>query len=64
MAARMRDIGYQLSQRTRKKIEEGFGWLKTVAGLARSRHVGQWKISQLLELACVPRTIWYECENC
>lgn len=51
MAARMSDVGYQLSQRARKKIEEGFGWLKTVAGLARSRHVGQWKIKQQMELA-------------
>ena len=41
----------QLSQRCRKKVEECFGWLKTIAGLARLRHVGQWKIEQQLELA-------------
>lgn len=33
MADRLREVGYTLSQRCRKKIEEGFGWLKTVAGL-------------------------------
>ncbi len=40
-----------LSQRARKKIEEGFGWCKTIGGLARSRHVGRWKIAQQFELA-------------
>ena len=42
--------GYRLSQRCRKKLEEGFGWLKGVAGLARSRVVGRWKIQQLWEV--------------
>ena len=32
--------GYAVSQRIRKRIEEAFGWIKTVAGLrkTRSRH--------------------------
>jgi transposase len=42
--------GYRLSQKCRKKLEEGFGWLKSVAGLARSRVVGRWKLRQLWEL--------------
>jgi transposase len=42
--------GYRLSQKCRKKLEEGFGWLKRVAGLARSRVVGRWKLRQLWEL--------------
>lgn len=29
----IRHEGYRISQRIRKRIEEGFGWLKTVAGL-------------------------------
>ena len=41
---------YRLSQKCRKKIEEGFGWLKTIAGLGRSRVVGRWKLGQLLEM--------------
>jgi len=51
MAERMHDVGYRLSQRARKKVEEGIGWCKTVAGLARARHVGRWKITQQLHLA-------------
>jgi transposase len=50
MKARQESEGYRLSQRCRKKIEEGFGWLKSVAGLGRSRVVGRWKLVQLLEV--------------
>ena len=50
MADRMSDLGYQLSQRARKKIEEGFGWCKTIGGLARTRLVGRCKIRQQLDL--------------
>ena len=32
--------GYQVSQRKRKRIEEIFGWLKTVAMLRKTRHRG------------------------
>ena len=35
-----RHPGYALSQRLRKRIEEGFGWMKTSAGLAKTRHRG------------------------
>jgi IS5 family transposase len=35
-----RHAGYRSSQRTRKRIEEIFGWLKTVGGLRKSRFVG------------------------
>ena len=50
MAARTSGDGYRLSQKCRKKLEEGFGWLKEIAGLARSRVVGRWKLQQLWEL--------------
>jgi len=50
MRARMASEGYRLSQKCRKKIEEGFGWLKEIAGLGRSRVVGRWKLKQLLEI--------------
>jgi transposase len=50
MKARMLGEGYRLSQKCRKKIEEGFGWLKAIAGLSRSRVVGRWKLRQLLEI--------------
>ncbi len=50
MQARMGTEGYRLSQKCRKKIEEGFGWLKTIAGLDKSRVVGRWKLKQLFEI--------------
>jgi len=51
MKARMATEGYRLSQKCRKKIEEGYGWLKTIGGLVRSRLVGRWKLRQFMELA-------------
>jgi len=50
MQARHASDGFRLSQKCRKKIEEGFGWLKTIARLGRSRVVGRWKLRQLWEL--------------
>lgn len=50
MQQRLPQEGYQLSQRCRKKVEECFGWLKTIAGLDRCRTVGRWKLQQLLEV--------------
>ena len=35
-----RHPGYAASQRLRKRIEEGFGWIKTTGGLAKTRHRG------------------------
>jgi hypothetical protein len=32
-----RHLGYALSQRCRKKVEEIFGWMKTIGGLRKSR---------------------------
>jgi len=39
-----RHPGYAVSQRIRKRIEEAFGWAKTVAGLRKARHRGLPKI--------------------
>ena len=33
--------GYQTSQRLRKRVEEIFGWIKTIGGLRRSRYRGR-----------------------
>jgi transposase len=35
-----RHAGYAISQRVRKRIEEIFGWMKTVGGLRKLRHRG------------------------
>ena len=39
-----RHAGYQLSQRKRKRIEEVFGWMKTVGLLRKTRHRGVFKV--------------------
>lgn len=36
-----RHPGYAASQRIRKRIEEAFGWIKTIGGLRKSRFVGR-----------------------
>ena len=35
-----RHVGHQLSQKARKRIEEVFGWIKTVGNLRKTRHRG------------------------
>lgn len=45
---RARTVRYRVAQRRRKRTEEISGWVKTVGGLRRSRHVGRWKIEQQL----------------
>jgi hypothetical protein len=35
-----RHPGYTISQRTRKLIEQVFGWMKTIGGLRKLRHCG------------------------
>ncbi|RYY15419.1 MAG: IS5 family transposase [Alphaproteobacteria bacterium] len=39
-----RHAGYGRSQRIRKRIEEGFGWIKTVGGLRKTRFKGRDKV--------------------
>ena len=51
MRDRMNSTAYAASRRSRKKVEEVFGWMKMIAGLGRSRHVGRWKLKQQVELA-------------
>ncbi len=47
---RMRTAVYAVSQRIRKRVEEVFGWCKTIGGLARSRFVGRWKLQMQSEM--------------
>lgn len=46
-----RHEGYSISQRVRKRVEEIFGWLKTVAGLRRTRHRGREKVDWMFTFA-------------
>jgi transposase len=44
--------GYGISQRKRKRIEECFGWLKTIALLRKVRHRGTLKVDWMFTFAC------------
>lgn len=46
-----RHAGYQVSQRKRKRIEEVFGWLKTVGMLRKTRHRGVFKVGWVFTFA-------------
>lgn len=39
-----RHAGYAMSQRIRKRIEEAFGWMKTVAGQRKTRFRGRARV--------------------
>jgi transposase len=47
-----RHPGYVLSQRKRKRIEECFGWLKTIALMRKLRHRGVSKVDWIFTFAC------------
>ena len=47
-----RHPGYALSQKKRKRIEECFGWLKTIALMRKVRHRGVCKVHWTFTLAC------------
>jgi hypothetical protein len=55
--------GYAVSQRICKRVEEAFGWAKTVAGLRKMRHRGLPKVGWQFTLAMAP-TISFACPNC
>jgi transposase len=40
-----RHEGYKQSLRVRKRIEEAFGWIKTVGGMAKTKLIGQTKLT-------------------
>jgi IS5 family transposase len=44
--------GYRRSQRKRKRIEECFGWLKTIALMRKVRHRGVCKVDWIFTFAC------------
>jgi IS5 family transposase len=46
-----RHAGYAISQRKRKRIEEIFGWLKTVAQLRKTRHRGKRRVGWMFRFA-------------
>jgi transposase len=46
-----RHPGYAISQRKRKRVEEIFGWLKTVGGLRKTRHRGIARVDWMFTFA-------------
>jgi transposase len=42
--------GYEISQRKRKRVEEIFGWIKTVGGMRQTRHRGKDRVGWLFTL--------------
>ena len=48
-----RSAGYRISQRIRKRIEENFGWMKTVGGLRKTRYRGAAKVALHAQLTAV-----------
>ena len=46
-----RHPGYAVSQQKRKRVEEIFGWLKTVAGLRKTRHRGVARVGWMFNFA-------------
>jgi transposase len=46
-----RHAGYKISQQKRKRIEECFGWLKTIALLRKLRHRGIYKVGWIFTFA-------------
>ena len=46
-----RHAGYVVSQRIRKRIEEAFGWIKTVAGQKRTKFRGRERVGWAFTLA-------------
>jgi transposase len=59
-----RHAGYGVSQRIRKRIEEAFGWIKTVAGQRKTRFHGMERVgfaftfvAAAYNLICLPRLL-------
>jgi transposase len=46
-----RHPGYAVSQRKRKRVEEIFGWVKTIGGLRKTRHRGVARVDWIFSLA-------------
>ena len=52
-----RHAGYHVSQRKRKLVEQGFGWMKTVGGLRKLRHRGIALVDWQLTFAATAYTL-------
>jgi len=46
-----RHSGYEISQRIRKRVEEGFGWMKTIGGIGGMKYRGRERVAWTFTLA-------------
>jgi Transposase DDE domain len=46
----VRHAGYALSQRYRKRVEEIFGWMKTVGPMRQTQYRGTWRVGWMFTL--------------
>ena len=46
-----RHSGYEISQRIRERVEEGFGWMKTIGGIGRMKYRGRERVAWTFTLA-------------
>ena len=54
-----RHVGYAISQRIRKRIEEAFGWMKSVAGQRKARFRGVERVGWSFAFAATA----YNCQS-
>ena len=59
-----RHPGYAVSQRIRKRIEEAFGWIKTVAGQDKTKFRGVDRARMRPSPSLPPPTISSDCPSC
>ena len=52
--------GYAVSQIKRKRVEEIFGWMKTIGGLRKTRHRGADRVGWVFTFVAPPTT-WSGC---
>jgi len=56
-----RHVGYAISQRTRKRVDAVFGWMKTVGGLRKLRHRGGGRVNWQFLLAAAAYNLGRMC---
>lgn len=50
--------GYAVSQRIRKRIEQAFGWMKTVGGMRKVKLRGRWKVGGAFTFTAAAYNLW------
>ena len=59
----VRHPGYLASQRARKRVEEAFAWIKTIAGQAKTSFRGTGRVGWAFTLAAAGPSCWASCRD-